>query len=103
MPVEKVAPFALLMWRAVLHCLHSFLSFLHPVPVVLANPNNSQVADVYGVMWYSSGLDTCLLSNCPLRGHFDTGYRRTPRHKEGKMHWDQKGCRLDLKPAPDES
>jgi hypothetical protein len=35
--------------------------------------------------------------------HFDSGYRETPPLKNKKrINGDQKGCMLDLKPAPDE-
>jgi hypothetical protein len=35
------------------------------------------------------------------RSHFGTGYRKTPPPKEKEKY--QEGCRLDLKPSPDES
>jgi hypothetical protein len=38
------------------------------------------------------------------RSHFGTGYRKTPPPKEKiKINGDQEGCRLDLKPSPEES
>jgi hypothetical protein len=39
------------------------------------------------------------------RSHFGTEYRKAPppQKKKGKINGDQEGCRLGLKPAPDES
>jgi hypothetical protein len=36
------------------------------------------------------------------RSHFGTGYRKTPPPKgKEKINGDQEGCRLNMKPAPD--
>jgi hypothetical protein len=38
------------------------------------------------------------------RSHFGNGYHKTPSPEEkGKYYGDQEGCRLDLKPSPDQS
>jgi hypothetical protein len=37
------------------------------------------------------------------RSHFGTEYRKAPPPPKGKINGDQEGCRLGLKPAPDES
>jgi hypothetical protein len=37
------------------------------------------------------------------RSHFGTGYRKTPPLRGININGDQEGCRLGLKPSPDES